>query len=439
MRRWRHSALVHAGGLLIFLSLVNHFPWAQSVAKSAAPASASTYDRDLARYQRYHVRLYDLLKRIVRPTLKSFESGGIKYQLPLSAKDAVIEGCSEDELAYLSGFFDGDGCVLLTKAGTFHLKTRQSLKGVDVCLRSRRAFGGGIYYSTDGCGFRQPVVSWELAGTRAKEAATLLARHSYTKEAQLRVAMNGTVAKDNRSQVQHRLKDLKAAKPVSQNSSVTWAYLAGLFDAEGYVQVPPDRNSICLHIKQKYDEILHVLVSFLEDEGLNRLNSFKIYHVGNVFLLQCSRTNVSMQTLQQLLLHGLSLKRDQAQSALQLNATNRWEVRETLFQLSGQQNRYKRLDRHGMETAAKIHQLQANVRCCQDQIESKLLNKELQLLKEEHELQKLKYNCSLMSFDIRRMLNEGAHFRPLESKKATCISEVQQICTNRSLRHSDIM
>ena len=137
-----------------------------------------------------------------------------------------------------------------------------------------------------------------------------------------------------------------------------------------------------------------------------------------------------MQTLQQLLLHGLSLKRDQAQSALQLNATNRWEVRETLFQLSGQQNRYKRLDRHGMETAAKIHQLHANLRRCQDQIESKLLNEELQLLKEEHELQKLKYNCSLMSFDIRRMLNEGAHFRPLESKKATCIWKVQRISSS---------
>ena len=104
MRRWRHSALIRAGGLLIFLSLVNHFPWAQSVAKSAAPVSASTYDRELARYQRYHVRLYGLLKRIVRPTLESFQTGGCKYPLPLSAEDAIIENCTEDELAYLSGF-----------------------------------------------------------------------------------------------------------------------------------------------------------------------------------------------------------------------------------------------------------------------------------------------------------------------------------------------
>ena len=428
--------MVHAGGLLIFLSLVNHFPWAQSVAKSAAPASASTYDRDLARYQRYHMRLYGLLKRIVRPTLESFQTDGVKYCLPLRAADAINEDCTENELAYLSGFFDGDGCVHLTKAGTLLLQMSQSLKGVDVLLRFRRAFGGGIYRKTDGCGFSQPTFYWSLTGTRTKRAATLLARHSYTKEAQLRMAMNGNVAKENRRQVQRQLKDLKTAKQVSQNSSVTWAYLAGLFDAEGHVQVPVKCNSICLHINQTYDKILHVLVSFLEDEGLN---SFEIYPLRNAFSLQCARTNVSMQTLQQLLLHGLSLKRDQAQIALQLNANNRWEVRETLFQLSGQQNRYKRLDRHGMETAAKINQLQANVRRCQDQIESKLLNKELQLLKEEHELQKLKYNCSLMSFDIRRMLNEGAHFRPLESKKATaCIWEVQRICTNqRSLRHSE--
>ena len=104
MRRWWHSALVHAGGLLIFLSLVNHFPWAQSVAKSAAPASASTYDRDLARYQRYHVRLYGLLKRILRPNLESFQTGWGKYCLPLRAEDAVNEDCTEDELAYLSVF-----------------------------------------------------------------------------------------------------------------------------------------------------------------------------------------------------------------------------------------------------------------------------------------------------------------------------------------------
>ena len=306
--------------------------------------------------------------------------------------------------------FDGDGNVHLTKAGKLLLQMGQSLKGVDVLLRFRRAFGGGIYRCRDGCGFRQPTVYWSLAGTRAKRAATLLARHACTKKAQLRVAMNGNVAKDNRRQVQHQLKDLQTANQVPKNFAVTWAYFAGLFDAEGHVQVPAGCNSICLYITQKYDKILHILMSFLKDEGLS---SLKVYHGRDFFLLKCSKSNVSMQTLQQLLLHGLSVKRDQAQMALQLNAHNRWEVRDKLFHFSGQQNRYKRLDRHGMERAVKIHRLHADVRRCCNETESKLLREELKLLKELHELQKLKYNCSLMSSDIRRMLNEGAHLGPL--------------------------
>eukprot|EP00435_Cladocopium_sp_Y103_P024206 s1927_g5.t3 len=416
MGRRRLSGLVRVGGLFISLCLVNHFPWAQSVAKSAAPARASRYERVLARYQRHHGRLYGLLKRIKRPRLESFESGGVKYGLPLRAEDAVVEDCTEDELAYLSGFFDGDGCVDCNTDGMIRLQVGQSVQGAAVLLRFRRAFGGGIYRLTDGCGLTVPTIIWHLAGRNLKRAANLLARNSYTKQAQLRIAMNGNIAKDERHEVKHQLKELKTANEVPLNFYATWSYFAGFFDAEGHVLVPPCRNSVKLEIRQKDLSVLHRLMLFLEEEGLN---SWKNYSCKNqTDLMRCSVSESSMWTLRQLLVNGLNLKRDQAQIALQLNASNRPEVREKLFQLGGQQNRYKRLDRRGMERGAEIRRLQKRLLRCCNETQSTLLKEELELLQEEHKLQKLEYNCSLMSSDIRRMLNEGAHFRPLESKKA---------------------
>ena len=124
----------------------------------------------------------------------------------------------------------------------------------------------------------------------------------------------------------------------------------------------------------------------------------------------------SVRTLWKLLGNGLILKRDQAQIALQLNASNRWDVRQRLFHLGGRQNRYKRLDRHGMQRAEEISRLQRRIFPCQNGTKKRLLTEKLKRLKKEHQLENLECNCTQMSSDIRRLLNEGASFKPLESK-----------------------
>ena len=285
MGRRRLAGLVRAGGLSIVLCLVSHFPWALSVAKSAALVTSTTrYERDLARYQRHHGRLDGLLKRIERPRLEFFESSGVKYWLPLSAKDAAIKDCSEDELAYLSGFFDGDGTVDCNAYGIISLRVGQSVQGTAVLLRFQRALGGGIYRNSDGCGFKMPKVVWALTGkARVKRAAELLSRNSYTKQAQLLVAMIGIeLAKDNRHEVQRQLKELKTANQVPPNFSATWPYFAGFFDAEGHVLVPASYNSVILEITQKDASILYQLMSFLEEEGLNSWKNYSWQNEANL-------------------------------------------------------------------------------------------------------------------------------------------------------------
>lgn len=138
MGRRRLSGLVRVGGLLIVLCLANRFPWAQSAAKSAAPVTSTSKDeRVLRRYQRHDGRLDGLLKRIKRPRLEFFESGGVKYWLPLSAEDAVVEGCSEDELAYLSGFSMEMGVWPVAQMEQSTSKSGNPLKGGTHCSGSK--------------------------------------------------------------------------------------------------------------------------------------------------------------------------------------------------------------------------------------------------------------------------------------------------------------
>ena len=412
MSRCRLSALVRAVGLLVVVSLVTEWHWAQSVAKPTVPVTASRYERRLGKFERRLARLEGLLDSIVRPPLKFVESSGKMYRLPLSATDAEIEECSADELAYLSGFFDGNGCVNLHKNGTIRLLVGQSVRGLDVLLRFRRAFGGGIYRLSDGCGRTNPRISWTITGAAAKQAALLLARNSLTKKSQLCLAMNGNVAKERRSLARCQLKEFKAADTVPHNFSITWQYFCGFFDAEGYVKVRPDANCIELELWQKHRSIWRRLLSFLENEGLD---SWRIHHSRNESsLLRCSTTDVSKQTLCRLLANGLSCKGEQAQIALQLNASNRGEIREKLFQLSGQQGRYIRLDSDGMERSAEIKRQRKRIHRCRDEAGLRALSEKLRRLQKEHRLENLQYTCRLMSSDIRRMLNEGASLKPID-------------------------
>lgn len=368
----------------------------------------------LEKVQRRNALLEGLLARIERPRLEYVEVDGKKYQLPLLAKDAEIEQCSDDDLAYLSGFFDGDGCVTMCKKqGCFRLAVGQSVRGVDVLLRFRRAFGGGISRLSNGSGFKRPSVLWSVYGTaKVQRAAMLLARSSFTKHAQLCLAVNGPVAKQHRQQVGDELKDLKAAPRNPENYIVTWSYFSGFFDAEGCIGVRAGSQSLRLQLAQKQSAILQTLLSFLMANGFD---SWRINPCGcKEFSLDCSMSNVSRQVLGKLLANGLSLKSEQAQIALKLEVSNRDEIRDALCELVGQQGRYRRLDSDGMRRAEEIHRHHKSIQRCREKGRLELLRDELLELQQEHRLRHLQHKNRLMRSDIRKLLNDGSTLRPLE-------------------------
>ena len=108
-----------------------------------------------------------------------------------------------------------------------------------------------------------------------------------------------------------------------------------------------------------------------------------------------------------MLAHGLSVKRQSAELALSMNVQNHLETRQAISELGGRQSRYARLDHEGALRAQQIHNLQNkfNKAACEKMRAS--LGQDIQLLQEEHALQKLISQCRLLRSDIRRRLFDG--------------------------------
>ena len=80
------------------------------------------------------------------PILSCFSSQGQTYSLPLRAESRDLKRlATEPVLAYLAGFFDGDGCV--TRASGLsgcYLSTSQSFDQAEVLMLFYETFGGSI-------------------------------------------------------------------------------------------------------------------------------------------------------------------------------------------------------------------------------------------------------------------------------------------------------
>eukprot|EP00438_Fugacium_kawagutii_P004998 Skav230037 [mRNA] locus=scaffold465:10939:12267:+ [translate_table: standard] len=395
------------GGIFALLALCKP-SLALSAAKTVAPGSACITARRWKRWERYQTKLRGLLDRIERPPLREIETGGRKYQLPLLAKDAEVADCSRAELQYLSGFFDGDGCVFFGMNGAVRLEVKQSLPGMHVLFRFRECFGGSICLNNNGHGTANPSLQWRVGGKAGKRAIAELARNSFTQYAKLRAA-----AEEGCQKVRANLQEFRAASKVPASFKVTWPYLSGFFDAEGCISIPARGPYIDLRISQKKPPILRKMLTFLTADGLDRwaLYNYKATN-GIMFDLRCTTSDACKQSLRKLLANNLSLKRNQALIALRLSASTRSEARKDMSQLVGRQNRYSRLGSDGEARSKQIDRRCAQIRTCKDENMKEKLTEELVRLKEEHHFKKFQYRCKLMSSDIRNMLDAGARFRP---------------------------
>ena len=327
------------------------------------------------------------------PILKCFSANGQTYSLPLRAESRDLPRLPpEPVLAYLAGFFDGDGCVSCeSRLSGCYLSVAQSFDQAEVLMRFRERFGGSITLQCGGIGLRKPALRWMAHGKTARNAAQLLAPRSITKQKQLSLAAEWPEAKSCREDCKAELRALKecdwaVAGPCS------WEYCAGFFDAEGCISQQLGGVSLELRIKQKHPRVLMCLREFLARSLSKDATVGKAGESAHVLWI-CGLTSCK-QILQHLLAAGLSRKAEQAQLALGLTPETAAQVDAELGRLTGNQAFGKRLDAAGQEGARKIAATQAQAARCRKQgrlAEAEAKLSEIEVLKAEHELLKAYY------------------------------------------------
>ena len=324
------------------------------------------------------------------PLLKCFSSQGQTYSLPLRAVSGDLTRLPSDSvLAYLAGFFDGDGCVICEGSlSGCYLSVGQSYDQAEVLMLFYETFGGSITRAGIGMGLRKPLLQWVACGQSARNAAQLLAAQSITKQKQLLLAAQWPDARSRREECKTELRALKeydsaVAGPCS------WEYFAGFFDAEGYIQQQRGAASLVLWVGQKHPRVLECLREFLVQSLSKNAAVGKVGGSAHV-LWVCGLTSCK-QILQHLLAAGLRCKVQQAKLAAGLTRENAAQVNAELGRLTGNQRFGKRLDAAGRERARKIRCAQeraARFRKGGQMAEAVATQGEVEVHKQEHELLK---------------------------------------------------
>ena len=197
----------------------------------------STIRTDLEHWQRHYHRLTQLQRAIRYPPPESINVDGKNVKLPLPA---VAARCSpsQEELEYLVGFFDGDGCVSMQKqTGVVQLAIGQNVDSAEVLVHFRSLLGGSICSHSAPTGSRKALVQWRACGSKMIAAAETLSTVPSMKQAQLLIAMQGAVSHKNWSRVSRDMQMLKQKQHApTELSECSWTYFAGFFDAQGCVR-----------------------------------------------------------------------------------------------------------------------------------------------------------------------------------------------------------
>ncbi|CAE7766385.1 petC-1 [Symbiodinium microadriaticum] len=324
------------------------------------------------------------------PILKCFSSNGQTCSLPLRAERRDFPQLpSKARLAYLAGFFDGDGCVSCRQdLSGCYLHVGQSFDQAEVLMLFYETFGGSITLQFGGMGLRKPVLQWVACGQSARHATQLLAPHSITKQKQLLLAAQWPEAKSDRKDCKTELRALKeydsaVAGPCS------WEYCAGFFDAEGCIHQKCGGVSLVLHLEQKHPRVLECLREFLA-QSLGKDATVRKAG-GSAHVLRICGLTSCKQILERLLAARLLCKAEQAKLALGLTTETAAQVDAEIGRLTGNQKFGKRLDAAGQERARKIATTQAQAarfRKGGQLAEARAKLREVEVHKQEHELLK---------------------------------------------------
>ncbi|CAE7538361.1 Alkbh3 [Symbiodinium sp. CCMP2592] len=358
-------------------------------------------------------RLRSILKKLHWPRLRSFEVNGKVHHLPIDAPCGTSPAQAAPPtttLEYLTGFFDGDGCVTADGKALSgcRVSVGQSVQRAGVLLLFQERFGGRIIRNCDGVGLCQPMLAWGVCGERAKRASHALATHSITKRKQLLLAADWPHDRHCRVALTselHALKQQDSATP----RQCTLEYFTGLFDADGCIKISTN-GALCLQIGQKFASVLQCLQDFLaRDFGIDS----QVQSYGSITRFYISRTSSCKHVLQAMLRAGLRCKAEQAQLALGLTSSNAAEVRSAMSELAGNQSFGKKLDEDGLHRSRLIRNAHGQARRYERQgnlIDTRTKLQEITAMKTEHERCNAKFENLQLSEYIRKI-----HHRHRES------------------------
>ena len=250
---------------------------------------------ELGRWQRRCDGLTRIQLRICFPRLETINVGGETYQLPLRSVQPK-RAPNQEELEYLVGFFDGDGCVTMEKTGQVRLAVSQNVDSADVLIHFRSLLGGGVGFLAAATGTSKAALRWQVTGFKMTEAATALSAIPSMKQAQLLIAAKGNVAQADRLLVDKDLKMLKQKEHVPHHPpECSWPYFAGFFDAEGTIGVSPTSVRLRLEVGQVNPCVLVHLLQLLHGSGLC---AWTLYDRGSHSCLVCQDLRHCKQILE---------------------------------------------------------------------------------------------------------------------------------------------
>lgn len=345
------------------------------------------------------------------PRLTHLDIAGQHFELPISGTNVncCLAQLGKLDMAYLAGFFDGDGCVFAgLKPSSLRLSVKQCAANSTVLLHFLVKFGGAIGLSSAGLGSCRPALQWQVYGDLARGAAsTLLNNGCLVKRDQLRIATTWPNSQ--------RLKQLKQMRPnIEADAPVCWSYVTGFFDAEGCIKVSAKDRQVVVELAQKNPEILKAIRSFIIREMPTAKVAIYTRNLSKYSLVMgCAGT--VMPFLQHLLTNGLLVKRPTALHVLMAQQLSHAGLRKNVGLVKGNQAYFQKLDENGCRRARRISSLARSHRRAQRQLHqmaaTEKLRGEVEAAKLEHailnsqsRIQKLR-SCIA---SIRRMHKEGA-------------------------------
>ena len=365
--------------------------------------------------QRRFQRLKQIADKLVWPRPTSFEAFGAAHPLPLRWQPPPAQARDALQVTYLAGFFDGDGCVACHGLSGTQMRVSQSLQNAGILIRFIEAFGGSIALQGKGLGFSQPVLRWCATGETARNAAKVLYPYSAVKTPQLALALAWPSCPTERRRHVKELATLKQrSNVVNSQFTMSWAYLAGFFDAEGCIGLRATSASLEFAISQKHASILRVASRFLQEDISCKVR-WSLNPASGVHSIFVTDTRHVKLILLRMLEVGLFVKLASANIALALTASAHQELRQAMARSGkGFQALFSRLSPDGCQRAKTIAAVSQHVRRARksaDQAHLGRLEMQLAQLKHNHQLHNAQERLTRLRQEMRGLLQKGARLQ----------------------------